>query len=148
MVTSRKIYFGPDWFIQPIMSYHSAQCTLHKNRNNLQNPIPVPFITHSTIIVQNVTDVPIWLKSTLHQNLSKTFITFLTLSPINSLNREIHICHLKLFIFILMSRIDILSISCEIALRWAPQDLTIDYRKVSNIRRTKSQNLNASRLIL
>ena len=35
-------------------------------------------------------------------------------------------CNLKLVIFKLMSRVDILSISCEIALRWMPQDITDD----------------------
>ena len=37
-------------------------------------------------------------------------------------------CNLKLtlVIFKLISRIDILSLSCEIALRWMPQDLTDD----------------------
>ena len=33
-------------------------------------------------------------------------------------------CNLKLIIFKRMSRTDILSISCEIALRWMPQELT------------------------
>ena len=40
------------------------------------------------------------------------------------------------------------SISCEITLVWMLQDLTNDYRKISNIRRTKSQNLNVSQLVL
>ena len=31
-------------------------------------------------------------------------------------------CNLKLVIFKLTARVDILSISCEIALRWMPQD--------------------------
>ena len=44
-----------------------------------------------------------------------------------------------------VSRIDIiLSIFCETALRWMPQDLTDDYRKTFGISRTKYQNLNVS----
>ena len=35
-------------------------------------------------------------------------------------------CYLKLVIFKLVSRINILSISCEIVLRWTPQDVTDD----------------------
>ena len=35
-------------------------------------------------------------------------------------------CNLKLVIFKLTSRLDILSISCEIALRWMPKDFTDD----------------------
>ena len=35
-------------------------------------------------------------------------------------------CYLKLVVFKLVSRINILSISCEIVLRWTPQDLTDD----------------------
>ena len=35
-------------------------------------------------------------------------------------------CNLKLVIFKLTSRVDILSFSCEIALRWMPQDFTDD----------------------
>ena len=34
------------------------------------------------------------------------------------------VCNLKLLIFKLISSIDILSISCEIALRWMPEDCT------------------------
>ena len=35
-------------------------------------------------------------------------------------------CYLKLVIFKLITKIDILSIACKIALRWMPQDLTDD----------------------
>ena len=35
-------------------------------------------------------------------------------------------CYLKLAIFKLLSRIDILGISCDMALRWMPQDLADD----------------------
>ena len=43
---------------------------------------------------------------------------------VNSLSPGTYGCNLKLVIFKLKSRTDILSISCEIALRWMPQDLT------------------------
>ena len=43
-------------------------------------------------------------------------------SVINSLVPARCRCNLKLVIFILMARVDILGISCEIALRWLPQD--------------------------
>ena len=41
--------------------------------------------------------------------------------------------NLNLVIFKLISSKDILSISCEIALKCMPQDLTDDYRQTSNI---------------
>ena len=45
---------------------------------------------------------------------------------VNSLVPGIWGCNLKLVIFKLMSRVDILSISCKIAFRWMPQDYTDD----------------------
>ena len=47
-------------------------------------------------------------------------------SHINSLVPGRCGCNLKLVIFKLTSRVYILNISCEIALRWMPQDLTGD----------------------
>ena len=35
-------------------------------------------------------------------------------------------CNIRLITFKLISRIDILSVSCEIGLKWMPQDLTDD----------------------
>ena len=46
------------------------------------------------------------------------------------------LCDIKLIIFEHLSWIDSLSISCKLVLRWMLHDLTDDYRKVSNIRRT------------
>ena len=44
----------------------------------------------------------------------------------NSLAPETYNCYLKEVIFKGMSGIDILCISCEIILRWMPQDMTDD----------------------
>ena len=54
------------------------------------------------------------------------FIVTTSWLKFNSLVRGRCRCNLKLIIFKLMSRVDILSISCEIALRGMPRDFTDD----------------------
>ena len=58
----------------------------------------------------------------------------------NSLAPVICGCNSELVIFKLISRIDIISMFCEIALRWMPLMMT-SLKKTSNISHTKGQNL-------
>ena len=73
---------------------------------------------------------PLWLYNRINVDLRDSFthprLFYWHWESINSLVPGICGYYIKLVIFKLVSRINILSISCEIVLRWTPQDLTDD----------------------